>query len=90
MASKIFGLTAEFAKQSAVLAANQGLYNGFLALGLAWGLFYPIPEFGQRIQLFFLFCITVAGIFGGVTVKPRIFFIQTVPAVAAALAILFG
>jgi putative membrane protein len=87
---KSFGLTADFAKQTAVLAANQGLYNGFLALGLAWGLVYPIPEFGQQIQLFFLSCITVAGIFGGVTVKPKIFFIQTVPAVAATLAILFG
>jgi len=87
---KPFGLTAEFAKQTAVLAANQGLYNGFLALGLAWGLLYPIPEFGQQVQLFFLFCVTVAGIFGGITVKPKIFFIQTVPAVAAILAVVFG
>lgn len=87
---KSFGLTAEYAKQTQVLAANQGLYNGFLALGLAWGLLHPISEFGQQIQLFFLFCVAVAGVFGGATVKPKIFFIQTVPAVAGTVAILFA
>ena len=71
----IFHTTAEFATQSKTLAANQGLYNGFLAAGLTWGLFA-----GDAVKLFFLSCVTVAGIFGAFTVGRRIFYIQALPA----------
>ncbi len=83
---KIFGNTAQKAEDSKVLAANQGLYNGFLAAGLIWGLAYPGAA-GQHIQMFFLACVIVAGIYGGMTVKPRIMYLQAGPA-ALALAVL--
>ena len=84
---KIFGNTAQKAEDSKVLAANQGLYNGFLAAGLFWGLAYPgVP--GLHIQMFFLACVVVAGIYGGMTVKPRIMYQQAGPALLALLAIL--
>ena len=76
---RIFGLTREFADQSAALAANQGLYNGFLAAGLAWGL---IAADG-RILIFFLCCVIIAGIYGAFTAKPSIFWIQAMPAIIA-------
>jgi len=75
---KAFGTTAEFAEQSKVLAANQGLYNGFLAAGLAWGLAMGVE--GHGVKLFFLACVLVAGVYGGVTANKRILFIQAVPA----------
>jgi putative membrane protein len=78
---RAFGLTPEFAEQSAVLAANQGLYNGFLAAGLIWGLVKK--EEGISIRIFFLVCIVIAGIFGALTAKPSIFFVQAVPALLA-------
>ena len=78
---KIFKLTAYYAKASKVLAANQGLYNGFLAAGLVWGLL--LGKAGITIHLFFLSCIVIAGIFGGITVNKRIFFIQALPAIVA-------
>ncbi|WP_332699787.1 DUF1304 domain-containing protein [Devosia sp.] len=84
---KAFGLTPEFAASTKALAANQGLYNGFLAAGLIWGLVHPIPEFAWQIQMFFLACVAVAGIFGAVTASRKILFIQTVPAVIAMLAV---
>jgi len=71
----IFHTTAEFAAQSKTLAANQGLYNGFLAAGLIWGLFA-----GDTVKIFFLCCVIVAGIFGAFTVSRRIFYIQALPA----------
>ena len=71
----IFHTTAEFATQSKTLAANQGLYNGFLAAGLIWGLFA-----GDPVKIFFLSCVIVAGIFGAFTVSKRIFYIQALPA----------
>lgn len=71
----IFHTTAEFATRSKMLAANQGLYNGFLAAGLIWGLFA-----GDAVKLFFLSCAAVAGIFGAFTVSRRIFYIQGLPA----------
>lgn len=77
---KAFNTTAEYAEQTKVLAANQGLYNGFLAAGLFWGILHPDTEFGTQIQLFFLCCVAVAGGYGGATVNMRIFYIQTVPA----------
>lgn len=87
---KAFGLKPDFAVQTKALAANQGLYNGFLAAGLFWGLVHPVPEFATQIRLFFLACVGVAGVFGAATASPRILFVQTVPACLAALAVLFG
>ena len=75
---KAFGTTAEFAEQSKVLAANQGLYNGFLAAGLVWGLWLGPAGYGAK--LFFLGCVLVAGIYGGATANKRILFIQAIPA----------
>lgn len=83
---KAFGTTAEFAEQTRVLAANQGLYNGFLAAGLVWGIWLGEP--GDPIKIFFLCCVAVAGIYGAVTSSRRILFIQTLPAVLALLAVL--
>ena len=80
---RAFGLTPEFAEQTAVLAANQGLYNGFLAAGLIWGLMLKDDGFGVRV--FFLSCVVVAGVFGAVTAKPSILFVQAVPAAVALL-----
>lgn len=80
---KIFGNTAERAEASKVLAANQGLYNGFLAAGLLWGLVYPLVAVGVQIQMFFLACVIVAGIYGGITVKRTILFVQGGPALLA-------
>jgi putative membrane protein len=85
---RIFGNTAERAEASKVLAANQGLYNGFLAAGLLWGLIYPNGAAGVHIQMFFLACVIVAGIYGGLSVKKSIFFLQGGPALLAFLALL--
>jgi putative membrane protein len=84
---RIFGNTAEKAEASKVLAANQGLYNGFLAAGLVWGLVYPGAA-GVHIQMFFLGCVVVAGIYGGLTVKMRIMYLQAGPALLGLLALL--
>ncbi len=84
---KAFGLTPEFSRATKVLAINQGVYNGFLAAGLIWGLVHPDPGFGWQIQRFFLACVAVAGIVGAVTSSRKILFIQTVPAVIAILAV---
>jgi putative membrane protein len=81
---KTFGLSADYARQSAVLAANQGLYNGFMAAGLLWGL---IGTGGFDALVFFLCCIIVAGVYGAATAKRSILFIQAAPA-AIALALL--
>lgn len=78
---RVFGLKAEFAEQSKALAANQGLYNGFLAAGLVWGLLLGPEGFPQK--LFFLSCVIVAGVFGGATVSKRIVLVQAVPALLA-------
>ena len=80
---KSFNLTAEFAKQSKRLAMNQGLYNGFLAAGLLWGLMA-----GDPVKIFFLSCVIIAGIFGAFTVSKRIFYIQAVPAILALVLLL--
>ena len=79
---RVFNLTPEFAKASKTLAANQGLYNGFLAAGLIWGLVADAmgSPGGYGVKLFFLACVVVAGIFGAVTVNRRIFFVQALPA----------
>ncbi|MFK8050001.1 MAG: DUF1304 domain-containing protein [Halioglobus sp.] len=75
---KTFNLTPEFAAETAALAANQGLYNGFLAAGLLWSLMSKSNAFDLKI--FFLGCVVVAGLFGAATVSPRIFFVQGIPA----------
>jgi putative membrane protein len=87
---KAFGLTPEFSRQTKVLAANQGLYNGFLAAGLIWGLVHPDPAFAWQIKLFFLACVAVAGLYGAATASRKILFIQTVPAVLAIIAVVLA
>lgn len=83
---KAFGHSLEKAIESKVLAANQGLYNGFLAAGLFWGLYLGVAGFD--IKVFFLGCILVAGIYGGLTAKRKILYIQALPA-AIGLLLLF-
>jgi putative membrane protein len=75
---KAFRLTPEFAAQSKALAANQGLYNGFLAAGLFWGL--SLGPAGTSVKMFFLLCVLVAGVYGAMTASRKILFIQAVPA----------
>lgn len=86
---RIFGLTRELAGETAALAANQGLYNGFLAAGLIWGL--VSAEQTTAISTFFLSCVIVAGVFGAVTAKRAILYIQALPgAIALAMVLLSG
>ena len=86
---RAFGLKPDFAQATQVLAANQGLYNGFLAAGLVWGLL--LGPAGQSVKIFFLGCIIVAGLFGAVTSSRKILFVQTVPgSIALALVLLAG
>ncbi len=80
---KTFRNTPEKAAETAVLAANQGLYNGFLAAGLVWGLLHSAPAFGFQIKVFFLLCVIVAGIYGAATVSRRILYVQAAPAAIA-------
>ena len=80
---KTFRMSEEQAKQSKTLAMNQGLYNGFLAVGLIWGLFA-----GDAVKIFFLSCVIIAGIFGAFTVSKRIFYIQAIPAILALVVLL--
>ena len=82
---RTFGLTAEFAAASRSLAANQGLYNGFLAAGIVWGLWFG--DAGRGVTLFFLACVVVAGVFGAATVSRKILLVQALPgAIALVLA----
>jgi len=80
---KTFRNSIEKATESAVLAANQGLYNGFLAVGLVWGLLHPNAAFAFQIKVFFLLCVIVAGVYGAATVSRRILYVQAVPATLA-------
>src|SRR5262245_7439031 len=81
---QVFETTPDFAAASAALAANQGLYNGFLAAGLLWGLVS-----GRRdLKIFFLCCVIAAGVYGGLTAKMSILYVQALPALAALLAVL--
>jgi putative membrane protein len=75
---RAFGLTPDFARATRALAANQGLYNGFLAAGLIWGLF--LGPGGADVRMFFSGCVLVAGIFGGLTASRKILWIQAAPA----------
>ncbi|CAM4120185.1 DUF1304 domain-containing protein [Lelliottia jeotgali] len=83
---KAFKLSADFARETRVLAANQGLYNGFLAAGLLWGLW--LGERGISVIFFFLICVLIAGVFGAVTASRKILYVQALPALAAMLALL--
>lgn len=78
---RAFGHSAEKAAASKVLAANQGLYNGFLAAGLLWGL--SLGAAGTHIQVFFLLCVLIAGIYGAVTASRKILYVQALPALIA-------
>ncbi len=75
---RVFRTTETFARESRALAANQGLYNGFLAAGLLWSLW--LEKSGPMIAQFFLFCVLIAGVFGGLSVSRRILWIQALPA----------
>lgn len=80
---KAFALTPEFAKATKVLAANQGLYNGFLAAGLFWGL--SLGAAGASVKVFFLLCVLVAGVYGAATASRKIIFVQGVPSLIGLL-----
>ena len=73
-----------------VMAANQGLYNGFLALGLIWTFFISNPIWSDNIAVFFLGCVSIAGIFGALTADKKIFFVQGLPALVAMILILIS
>jgi putative membrane protein len=86
LGQKTFRMTPEYSKASATLAANQGLYNGFLAAGLVWGLISgEVP-----IKFFFLVCVLIAGLFGGFTAARRILYIQALPALVALVAVILA
>lgn len=84
---KVFGLTETFAQESRSLAANQGLYNGFLVAGLVWGLFLGAEGFPQKV--FFLSCVIVAGIYGAATANKKILWVQAAPGAIALALVLF-
>ena len=85
---RTFNLTPEFAQASKTLAANQGLYNGFLAAGLIWSLFLGVNGF--EVKVFFLVCVVIAGIFGAFTASRRILFLQALPAMIALVLVLLS
>jgi putative membrane protein len=85
----LHGFDREMARATAPMAANQGLYNGFLAAGLVWGLIAADPT-GYRAQVFFLSCVVVAGLFGAVTANRRILFAQALPGALALAAVLIA
>jgi putative membrane protein len=87
---KTFRNSPERAADSAVLAANQGLYNGFLAAGLIWGLLHPNPALAFQIKMFFLLCVIVAGLYGAATVSRRILLVQAAPAATALILLLLA
>ncbi|MEH6456080.1 MAG: DUF1304 domain-containing protein [Cocleimonas sp.] len=87
---KIFGVTAELAEQTKAMAANQGLYNGFLAAGLIWGLLSNNLAIGLYLQIFFLGCVIIAAIFGALTVKKSILFVQGFPAIVALVVLIIS
>ena len=87
---RTFSQSLEKAQASAVLAANQGLYNGFLAAGLIWGLIHPNAASGLQIKFFFLGCVVIAGLYGAFSVSRRILFVQAVPAALAIVLLLLA
>lgn len=84
---KAFGMTPEQAESSKTLAANQGLYNGFLAAGLFWSIVHPNKDFAPQLAIFFLACVIVAAIYGGATAKRTILLIQGAPALLALISV---
>lgn len=86
---KVFNTTPAFSAESKVLAANQGLYNGFLAAGLIWSLLLGVGASGRPVALFFLACVLVAGIYGALTATRKILYVQALPAALAIAAVLF-
>ena len=88
---KIFGnIPPDLFAPTNIMAANQGLYNGFLAAGLIWALvFVTNPEWKKKIALFFLSCVVIAGVYGGVTVSSRIMLVQALPAFLGVLSVIF-
>ena len=87
-AQKAFGITTTFAQQTKSMAANQGLYNGFLAAGLLWGLVHPNTVFSTQLQLFFVTCVIIAALYGAITIKRSILLVQGLPAILAFISIL--
>ncbi|GEO84171.1 MULTISPECIES: DUF1304 domain-containing protein [Alphaproteobacteria] len=87
---KAFGMRPPQAEMTKVMAANQGLYNGFLALGLFWSLVQPNADFTFQLKLFFLGCVFVAGLYGSVTASRKILYIQALPAAVALILVLFA
>ncbi len=87
---KMFRQSLEKAKESAVLAANQGLYNGFLSAGLVWGLLHPNSDFAFQIKIFFLGCVIVAGLYGAFSFSKRILITQALPAMLALICVLLA
>jgi putative membrane protein len=87
---KTFGIAKKDAQTTKVLAANQGLYNGFLAAGLFWGLLHTNANFGWQIQLFFILCVVVAALYGGLSAKRSILITQGLPALLAFIALLIA
>ncbi len=86
---RAFGMTLESAEASRVLAANQGLYNGFLAAGIVWALVAPLT-LHKPLALFFTACVVIAGLYGGAAASRRILLVQALPAALAFLAVLFS
>lgn len=87
---KTFGLKKDFAEQSKVLAANQGLYNGFLVAGLIWAIIEPSLEFAFSLKFFFLACVIIAGVYGAYSTKKiSLFYVQAVPAILALVSLFF-
>lgn len=83
MAPKVFKVSQEFADQSAAMASNQGLYNAFLVAALLIGYFADLIDIGAAFMIYGLVCVIIAGVWGGITVNKRIFFVQAVPAILA-------
>jgi putative membrane protein len=89
-AKKVFkSLPEDLFEKTKVLAANQGLYNGFLAAGLLWSLAISDPIWAKNVALFFLICVFIAGLYGAATASKRIFYVQSVPALLGILSVLF-
>ena len=89
-AKKVFrSIPEDLFEKTKVLAANQGLYNGFLAAGLLWSLAISDPIWAKNVALFFLICVFIAGLYGAATASKRIFYVQSVPALLGILSVLF-
>lgn len=87
---RAFALKPDFAAKTKTMAANQGLYNGFLAAGLFWSLVHPSAVFAPQIALFFAGCVFTAGVYGGLTANSKIFFVQALPGALCLAAVVFA